>query len=192
MDTRRRMRRLAAMLAPAVAAAALSGCGTSGSGFNKADARYASEALRQHAQTIHLLDLTLGRAGLDPQISALGDEVRPRLFAEANADQRFLKSWHQSVPQTFLEHNDDPQGPRWDASIPGVLSNAQVAALESAKGSHFAKSWLKALIDHERGAVTLAQTAAKSGESEKLAAFAGRDLTFHEGLVRRLTKLASG
>lgn len=190
-DSRSPMRRLtAAVLGVTVPAGLLVGCGGSNpDGFNEADATYATGLVSHHAQTLQLLDLTLGRDNLDPQFGTLADESRQARFDEAATAQRWLKTWGKQVPKTVLEHDHDQGGVTYDTSIPGVLSSAELHSLERAKGAAFAQAWLRKLIAHEQGAVKLAADAIEDGQNAKVVAFARKDEKAHQQQVAQLERL---
>lgn len=190
-DPRAPMRRLtAAVLGVTATAGLLAGCGGSNhDGFNDADTAYATGLLSHHAQTLQLLDLTLGRDNLDPQFGTLADQSRQARFDEAATAQKWLKTWGKRVPETVLEHDHDPDGVTYDTSIPGVLSSAELHSLERAKGAAFAQAWLRKLIAHEQGAVKLAADAIEDGQNADVVAFAKKDEKTHQRQVAQLERL---
>jgi uncharacterized protein (DUF305 family) len=172
----------------------MAGCGSgrpSGTDqVSSVDTDYASSVISHHAQTLALLDLTLGRAGLDPEIGTFADQARPELFAEVKATTTRLATWGAKVPRTALEHTHGDAVP-YDTSIAGVLSNDQMHALEQTRGRAFERAWLRALIAHERAAVRLATAAVQDGESVAAIAAATKDQQVHEDHVAALTRLAT-
>ena len=155
---------------------------------NAADTEYATSLVSHHAQTLQLLDLTLGREGLDPQFDTFADQTRSELFAEVNATTKRLEGWGENVPKTALEHTHDTTV-TYDTSIAGVLSNDEMHALEQAKGQAFEQAWLRELIAHEEGAVELATEAAENGQNATAVTFAEEDKKVHEGRVADLRRL---
>ena len=156
--------------------------------FNEADSDYASNLISHHAQTLALLDLTLGRDGLNPQVGNFADQARSELFAEVKPTEKRLKGWGEKVPKTALEHTHD-DSITYDTSIPGVLGNDEMHALEQTKGSTFEQAWLRGLIAHEQGAVQLANDAAEDGQNAEAVAFALKDKQAHEDRITALRKL---
>lgn len=180
----------AAVLGVTATAGLLVGCGGSNpDGFNEADAAYATGLVSHHAQTLQLLDLTLGRDNLDPQFGTLADQSRQARFDEAATAQKWLKTWGKRVPKTVLEHDHDQDGVTYDTSIPGVLSSAELHTLEETKGAAFAQAWLRELIAHEQGAVKLAADAVEDGQNAEVVAFAKKDEKAHQQTVARLERL---
>ena len=187
----RAMRRLtAAMLGATATVGLLAGCGGSNpDGFNDADTAYATGLVSHHAQTLQLLDLTLGRDDLDPQIGTLADQTRESRFHEAATAQEWLKTWGKKVPKTVLEHNHNQGSVTYDTSVPGVLSSAELHSLERAKGAAFTQAWLRELIAHEQGAVKLAADAIEDGQNADVVAFAQEDEKTHQQQVAQLERL---
>jgi uncharacterized protein (DUF305 family) len=191
LDPRASMRRLsAAVLGATATAGLLTGCGADDPNrFNEADTAYATGLISHHAQTLQLLDLTLGRDSLDPQIGTLADQTRQARFDEAAAAQKWLRTWGKKAPKTALEHTHDQDGLTYDTSIPGILSRDEMHTLERAKGAAFAQAWLRELVAHEQGAVKLAADAAEDGQNADVVAFAKKDEKAHQRMVAELERL---
>lgn len=173
----------------AAALALLAGCGSDSDGYNDADLTYATDVTAHHAQTLQVLDLSLARGQLDPDLAVLADETRQRLFAEVNLTQKWLKDNDQPVPKTALQHTHDDEQ-TYDTSIPGMLSAEQLHDLESASDRTFQTAWLDALITHEEGAVELAQAAVDDAQNTALAKTAEADLEHHQDQLATLKDLA--
>ena len=194
-DPRTQRRRLvSAVLAVSTAAVLLVGCGagspSNASKPNAADTAYAISVISHHAQTLALLDLTLGRDDLDPQIGTFADQARPELFAEVNATTKRLQAWGGKVPRTALEHTHDDTV-TYDTTIAGVLSNDQLHTLERTTGKTFQHAWLRALISQEQGALKLAAEAAQDGQDVAAVAAAKQDQHVHKDRIAALQQLAS-
>lgn len=175
--------------AAAAVLALLAGCGSDPDGYNDADLTYATDVTAHHAQTLQVLDLSLGRELLDPDLGVLADETRQRLFSEVDVTAKWLKANDQPVPKTALQHtHDDEQD--YDTTIPGMLTAQQMHELETAGDRAFQAAWLDALITHEEGAVELAQTAVADAQSADLAKAAEADLKRHEDQLATLEDLA--
>ena len=167
----------------------LGGCGSNPEGYNDADVTYATDVTSHHAQTLQVLDLSLGRQSLDPELGALADETRQQLFAEVDVTQKWLRTNDRPIPKTALQHtHDDTQS--YDTSIPGMLSSDQMHKLEKSRNRNFQAAWLHALITHEEGAVELAQAAVDEAQNAELTKTAEADLEYHEGQLAKLEDLA--
>ena len=182
-------RRAATLAAAAAALAVTAGCGGDPEAYNDADVTYATDVTAHHAQTLQLLDLSLGRQTLDPELGELADETRKRLFAEVDVTQTWLKTNDQPVPETALQHTHDDQQ-TYDTSVAGMLSADELHQLETTNDRNFQAAWLDALIAHEKGAIELAQTAVDDAQNADLLESAEADLARHEELLATLEDLA--
>ena len=173
----------------AAALALVAGCGSDPDEYNDADVAYATDVTAHHAQTLQVLDLSLGREQLDPELGMLAEETRKRLFAEVEVTQNWLKDNDQPVPKTALQHTHDDEQ-TYDTSIPGMLSAEQLHDLETAGDRAFHSVWLDALITQEEGAVELAQAAVDDAQNSDLAKAAEADLAHHQDQLATLEDLA--
>lgn len=176
------------LLSAAITAALLAGCGGDPDGFDEADTTYATDLTSHHAQTLQLLDLSLGRDRLAPELGALADQTRSATFDEVATSQRWLKKWDQPVPKTALEHSHS-DNLTYDTAIPGMLSEQQMHNLTKENDETFGRAWLEQLIAHEQGAVELAEIADNDAQNADVAAFAAEDLRVHRDRVERLEDL---
>ena len=186
-----RRRPTCAVLAVLATAALLTGCTGDGQvGPDAADTAYATSVVGHHAQTLALLDLTLGRDGLDPRIGTFADRARTDLFAEVDATTRRLETWGEEIPRTALEHTHD-ESVSYDTSIAGVLSNDSMRTLERTTGPAFERAWLRALVAHERGAVEIAEEAVENGRDAAAVAAARKDERVHADRITALEELTA-
>jgi uncharacterized protein (DUF305 family) len=86
---------------------------------------------------------------------------------------RWLATRHQAVPKPDPEHMMMPE---MDAAhiMPGMLSAAQLAQLDTARGPAFDELFLRFMIQHHQGAITMVNQlfAASGGEEESVYKFA--------------------
>ena len=78
------------------------------------------------------------------------------------------KSWlsrrDQQVPEVYIDglslmiHGVDGHGEHDHSSMPGMLSDAQLKQLSEATGTEFDRLFLRFMIDHHQGAVTMVDT----------------------------------
>ena len=146
---------------------------------NSADRAYTTRVVEHHAQTLQILDLSLGRPGVAAQLGAVADTTRREMFAEANKATRRLRAWHVPVPVTALEHHEMTTEPHYDQAIPGMLSARELDALQRTGNQRFVGAWLGRLISHEAGAVRLAGVELAQGADRATLAAADADMARH-------------
>ena len=189
----RRQRVAAVVVVAALNASVLVACSDDASGdpkgVNDADVTYASSVVAHHAQSVQLLNLSLRHLDAGPEVGAWVDAARTRRFRELRAGQHMLRSWDEKVPETGLGHADEGKHLVFDTGIPGVLAAEDVRAIERAKGVGFVRAWLNGLIDHELGAVRLAETEIAGGQNAKTVAVAEKDRAAHAAQVDRLRRM---
>jgi uncharacterized protein (DUF305 family) len=181
--------RVVVLCATAAVVVALASCGADAAGHNQADTDYAGDLVAQHAQTVHLLNLSVGRPAVSAEAGLMADAARTRHLNELATGSRMLRRWSEEVPETGLEHSDEGRHVQFDTSIPGVLSGQRIEALENKDGPTFERQWLRDLIVHEKGAIKLAATEAEDGQNANAVEFAKRDKAAHESSLRRLRGL---
>ncbi|NUR06044.1 MAG: DUF305 domain-containing protein [Nocardioidaceae bacterium] len=163
----------------------LSGCG---SDPNETDTSWAKDVTEHHAQTVQLINLPLARPV--PQAAvAWTDRARERRVTELAQVERMLDGWQEKVPETGLDHADEGKHVTFDPSIPGVLDAADVERVTALRGRAFVDAWLRRLIAHEQGAVTLAQREIDDGANAEAVAFAKQDMEVHQRQVAQLQSL---
>jgi uncharacterized protein (DUF305 family) len=187
--------RTALVSATMLAAAMLAGCGgdagESGdaSGPNDSDVGYATHVTSHHAQTLQVLDLTLGRPDVRPALADFAEGSRQELFSEVETTQKWLEDWGEPVPKTVLQHTHE-EDPQYDTSAPGMLDESELHRLDELGGRRFDRAWVRDLIRLEKAAVEMARAALDSGEHAAVHDFAEKDLAFHRKQLQRLRDAA--
>lgn len=193
----RTRRALAAGLAAAALATGLAACGDDdgsgpdtgssavsvpeGADFNEADVVFATDMVQHHAQALAMVDMTTGR-DLDPEVAALVEQIRSAQAPEIEQMVDWLTAWDQPVPPTVNDHAnahaedgtgmDGSGGMDMDSDMPGMMSDAEMDALEEAPDASFQEEWLEMMVAHHEGAVEMAETEAAEGEDADAVALA--------------------
>ncbi len=143
---------------------------------NDADVAFASDMLQHHAQALSMVDLTQGRT-LDPEVQQLADDVRAAQAPEIETFTDWLTDWGEAIPSTVRDHASagHGEGDAGDAmddmgaeamDMPGMMSAADMTALEQAPDADFQTRWLEMMIEHHTGAVDMAQAETEQGRYE--------------------------
>ena len=177
----------------ALAASGLAGCSDDSTGdpdvVNDADVTYASSVVVHHAQSVQLLNLRPDQGDAGAAVGMWVDTARTHRLRELRASERLLRSWDRKVPETGLQHSDEGKHVEFDSDVPGVLTHAQVRAIEEETGSAFTHAWLNGLIDHELGAVRLAEAEIADGQNAETVAMAEKDRAAHAAQAERLRRM---
>jgi uncharacterized protein (DUF305 family) len=171
----------------AVVAAALVGCssGTAatpsaqkGVDHNDADVKFSLEMIPHHQQTIMIVDMATNKAGTD-QVR----ETAASLLAGEDKDiqqmRGWLTAWNSPQPMDAAMGGHD---------MPGMVSQADIKALDSAAGEEFDKQWLTLLVKHLENGVTMSQDVMKNGMHADTKALAGRIVKNQEKQITEVKK----
>lgn len=182
-----------APLSPAAQAAADSGRPA----YTAADADFISGMIGHHAQAVVMAGWAPSH-GASQSVRALCERIVVAQRDEIAFMQRWLRERGRPVPPA------DPRGhvmPGMDHPMlmPGMLTPEQMAQLDSARGSAFDRLFLKFMIQHHQGAITMvqqllsAQGAAQDGLVFRFASDVNVDQTTEiDRMTRMLAALSSG
>ncbi|MFD6080324.1 DUF305 domain-containing protein [Streptomyces hydrogenans] len=121
---------------------------------NGADFRYVQMMVVHHRQALTMTSLAPTRAG-----SSQVRKVAERIAAAQQPEIGAMEGW--------LESNGGPrdQGAHDHHAMPGMATEAQLAELRAAKGSAFDELFLKLMVTHHEGAVTMAAEVLAQGNN---------------------------
>ena len=115
-----------------------------------ADITFMQGMILHHAQAIAMADLLMQRSERD-DMKLLGKKIQVSQTDEMKMMRTWLIDRHQPAPSPKAGHaqlfeiNGQPMAP-----MPGMLTDAQMAALAAAKGAAFDKLFLAGMIQHRQ------------------------------------------
>jgi uncharacterized protein (DUF305 family) len=118
---------------------------TGGEGYTAADVRFMQMMMGHHAQALSMAELAPDRAA-DAQVLFLAQKIDISQRDEIAFMQQWLEAKGQVLP--------DLQNPH-AMEMPGMVTEAQLAALARARGSAFDRLFLELMIQHHEGAVEM-------------------------------------
>ena len=138
-----------------------SGAGAVGSmmaaAHNDQDATFAGDMVMHHQQAIEMADLAPGRAH-SAEVLALAARIKAAQGPEITTMNDWMKKWGMAGA-------GDMPGMDMSASMPGMMSKAEMKELKGLTGPDFDRRFLTMMIAHHQGALTMAQTELTKGES---------------------------
>jgi uncharacterized protein (DUF305 family) len=176
MSTLRTTLIVTAALATAVTLAACSSTGSGGSmtgmnhsstpmntsaaaSFNTADVTFVTGMIPHHTQAVAMADTLLKKSGIDPAVTALAHKIKGEQAPEITTMTGWLAAW--KVPT-----NTASSMPGMDMGTgTGMMSDADMTALDSASGLTASKLFLTQMIQHHQGAIGMATTEKEAGKS---------------------------
>jgi uncharacterized protein (DUF305 family) len=123
--------------------------------YTEADVHFMTGMIGHHAQAVVMSRLAPGR-GASAAVQRLADRIINAQEGEIGTMQRWLAARRQPVP----EAKPGPMkmrmgGVEHEMTMPGMLTDAQLAQLEAARGPEFDRLFLGFMIQHHRGATMM-------------------------------------
>ena len=146
---------------------------------NDADVRFAQGMIPHHQQAIEMSDMLLGKQGIDPEVISLADEIKNAQGPEIEQMQGWLQEWGASsspapatstampghdMPAHQMPGRDMGKMPGMGGSGHGMMSEADMAALQNAQGAEASRLFLTQMIAHHKGAIMMAQQEIDNGQ----------------------------
>ncbi|MGA4847447.1 DUF305 domain-containing protein [Streptomyces sp. G5(2025)] len=133
---------------------------------NAADFTYTQMMIAHHGQALTMTELAPKRAA-SGKVKRLASRISAAQGPEIGAMKRWLKS--HGGPREGAEHGHGHGRGHGDdhdhATMPGMATEAQLKQLRAAKGKAFDQLFLKLMITHHSGAVTMATDALAEGNN---------------------------
>jgi uncharacterized protein (DUF305 family) len=124
--------------------------------YTAADVKFMQGMIHHHAQAIVMADWAQTH-GARSDIKILAQRIDVAQRDEIAFMKRWLSDRGQTVPDPMELHEGMAGMPGMsDAELmPGMLTAAQMAALDSARGPEFDRLFLTGMIQHHQGAITM-------------------------------------
>ena len=149
-----------------------------GSTYNSIDATFVQMMIAHHQQAITMADLAPGRAA-NPQVSALAARVSAAQKPEIDVLRSWLKD--RRLPETDPAHDH--------ATMPGMQTDAELAALTAATGADFDRRFIAMMTAHHRGAQQMAGDVLRGGTDLLLSEMANEMAVEQGSEIRRMEQL---
>jgi len=123
--------------------------------YTAADVEFMSHMIHHHAQAI-VMARWAPTHGASPAVQRLADRIINAQLDEIGTMQSWLRDRRQPVPQaTPGGVMMNMGGMQHEMLMPGMLTDAQMKELDSARGPDFDRLFLKYMIQHHQGAVSM-------------------------------------
>lgn len=131
--------------APALTPAAVAAADGGKPPYSAADVRFMSGMIPHHAQAVLIAGWAESH-GAGPAIRALSARVVVGQNDEIALMRQWLKDRGEAVPDPAAHHH-----------MPGMLSADQLGQLDRARATDFDRLWLRFMIQHHQGAITMVE-----------------------------------
>lgn len=156
---------------PASTASTAASAPSSTATHNDADVSFAQNMIPHHQQAIEMSDIILQKQGVDPAVVSLAGEIKNAQAPEIELMQRWLQDWGASATPapggTDMPGHDMPgmdDMPGMGGGGHGMMSQADMTALQNAQGAEAGRLFLTQMIQHHRGAIMMAQREIDGGQ----------------------------
>lgn len=134
---------------------------------NDADVAFVQGMNPHHQQAVEMSDMLLAKQGIDPRVVSMANDIKAAQGPEIEQMRGWLADWDVSTTSSSSPVSSMPGMPGHDMgnASGGMMSEQDMAALQTAEGVEASKLFLTQMAEHHRGAIAMAQTEAKSGQS---------------------------
>ncbi|MFE2031118.1 DUF305 domain-containing protein [Streptomyces hygroscopicus] len=142
--------------------------------FNDADVSFAQMMIPHHEQALEMAGLADDRAS-DARIKSLAGRIEKAQDPEIATLKSWLRDWgkpEKASPGGMpgMDHGSDGADGTDHGSggaMGGMMSEKDMRKLEAAKGAAFDRAFASMMIDHHKGAITMAKDEQENGRNAK-------------------------
>jgi uncharacterized protein (DUF305 family) len=145
---------------------------------NQADISYVTRMVEHHQQALLMSGLSAKRAQ-SKQMKGLADRISASQGPEIATMQAWLKANGGEAEHSAHEHG----------SMPGMATDQQLAELKAARGAAFDRLFLKLMITHHQGAVTMATGVLSAGNNVQVQEWATETIAQQTSEIGRMRGL---
>lgn len=158
--------------------------GGSAVAFNDADVVFAQGMIPHHEQAVEMAEIALDPAiGASPAVIDIATRIKGAQDPEIKLMTGWLTAWGTS---TVMDTSDGHSM----SQMEGMMTMEQMDGLNQAKGPQFDKMWATMMIDHHRGAVSMAKAVQTAGSNVDVRTLAGAIISAQEAEIAELGELA--
>ncbi|MFE2599413.1 DUF305 domain-containing protein [Streptomyces sp. NPDC059396] len=147
---------------------------------NAADVAFAQSMIPHHRQAVEMADLAATR-GSSAEVMTLAAEIKKAQDPEIKTLSGWLKGWGEQIPAEGADHAGH--------AMAGMMGEDDMSTLESASGAEFDTAFLKLMVKHHEGAVTMSKTEQSQGANPAAKDLAGRIVTAQSAEITRMNGL---
>ncbi|NHC12447.1 DUF305 domain-containing protein [Motilibacter deserti] len=136
---------------------------------NSADVAFAQMMIPHHQQAVRMSGLLLAKQGVHDRVVAIAEYIARDQSREAADMGAWLEAWSEPATARHEGHGEraatSTGGASAAASMPGMLTPAQLRRLEAAKAPAATQLFLRQMIEHHLGALQMAQEVVVEGQN---------------------------
>ncbi|WP_427170125.1 DUF305 domain-containing protein [Arthrobacter sp. 92] len=144
---------------------------------NAADTMFAQGMIPHHEQAVEMSQMMLGKKDIPAAVTDLATRIKAAQAPEIETMTGWLKSWNESATMG-AGHTMD-----------GMMGDDDLKQLEAAQGTEAAKLFLKQMVAHHQGAVTMAKTETSQGKNPDAINLSQNIVTAQEAEIKDMQDL---
>jgi uncharacterized protein (DUF305 family) len=149
---------------------------------NAADVAFAQNMIPHHQQAVDMSAMVPTRT-VSQDMLVIAKDISNDQQAEIRGLQGLLSEWGEPAGSDHMGHSG--------MSMQGMVDPATMDRLKSLKGADFDTVWMRSMIYHHQGAITMAQDEIANGESHDAVEMAKRIVTAQQREIAYMTHLLS-
>ncbi|MBP8536718.1 DUF305 domain-containing protein [Streptomyces sp. MK37H] len=150
---------------------------------NTADRSYVRMMIEHHRQALVMTGLAADRAK-----SAKVKRLAERIASGQKPEIEAMRAWQKTAGGEPKGGDGGHEGHA--AKMPGMATEAQLARLRAAKGADFDALFLKLMITHHRGAVSMATDVLAQGNNVRVEEMANDVIAQQSSEIRRMRQMS--
>lgn len=168
---------------------------------NQADVTFVQQMIPHHTQAVQMSELAADHAG-SARVKDLATRIEAAQQPEIDQMNGFLHTWNASMPapgdapMSGMDHGGmsgtggDGKG-SMDHSMPGMMTASDMSALQQSRGEAFDSMFLRMMIAHHQGAVTMSGTELRDGQSADAKTLAQKIIDAQQREIIEMQSLAA-
>jgi uncharacterized protein (DUF305 family) len=138
---------------------------------------FAQGMIPHHEQAVEMSQMMLGKKDIPAAVTDLATRIKAAQAPEIETMTGWLKSWNESATMG-AGHTMD-----------GMMGDDDLKQLEAAQGTEAAKLFLKQMVAHHQGAVTMAKTETSQGKNPDAINLGQNIVTAQEAEIKEMQDL---
>ena len=155
--------------------------------YNDADVTFAQGMIPHHQQAVEMAQQAEAQ-GESEEVKALATKIEAAQAPEIEQLTTWLDRWGAEAPSGQFDHGDMGHGDP-DSPMSGMMTEEDMAALGDESGAEFDQMFLEMMIEHHRGAVTMAETQVDEGENPDAVAMAEEIISTQNAEIEQMEQL---
>jgi uncharacterized protein (DUF305 family) len=132
--------------------------------YNDADVRFSQEMIPHHQQTIQMAELVSTRTS-NEYVLTVSEHLIDDERTEIRQMSAWLKAWNKPIPEENAKSTH---------SMPGMLSQQQMATMARQSGDEFDRTWLTLLSTHLGHGIVMVENVQGKGRHQPTLDLAGK------------------